>query len=71
MVEAMRLLSHDALKEKGISYSKTQLWRLAKQGKFPSPVRLGTNRNAWVEREIDEWVEGKIAERDATETADA
>ena len=60
------LLSIDDLKTlKGIPYSKPHLWRLIRGGKFPRPIRLGENRIAFPEHEIDLWVQEKIAERDA------
>ena len=31
---------------------------------FPKPVRLGKNSVAFVEAEIDAWIESRIAERD-------
>lgn len=62
---AVNLLSTKDLHERGITYSDTHRWRLIKAGKFPQPVKLGGARNAWVEAEIDEWVEARIAERDA------
>ena len=61
----MRLLSLPELKAKGVSYSRAHLDRLIKQHKFPPPIKLGENRNAWPESEIDEWIEARIAERDS------
>jgi prophage regulatory protein len=65
------LLSIDDLKPlKGIPYSKPHLWRLIRTGKFPRPIRLGENRIAFPESDIDNWIKSKIAERDAvTEVA--
>jgi prophage regulatory protein len=61
----MKLLSIDELKSvKGVVYSKPHLWRLIRAGKFPRPIRLGQNRIAFPESEIDDWVQSKIAERD-------
>ena len=67
----MKLLAYDDLKpSKGISYSKVQLWRLERLGKFPKRVPLGANRHGWAEHEIDEWIEQRIQARDAaTEVA--
>jgi predicted DNA-binding transcriptional regulator AlpA len=49
----MKLLSpHELRSLKGISYSKSHLWRLTRVGKFPAPVKLGDNRNAYVESEV-------------------
>jgi prophage regulatory protein len=62
----MRLLDYEGLQAKGFRYSRTHLWRLIKAGRFPRPVKLGLgSRNAWVEQEIDSFIESKVAERDA------
>ncbi len=62
----MRLLSYDELKpEKGVGYSKVQLWRLEKAGDFPKRVPLGRGRHGWAEHEIDAWIAERIAARDA------
>jgi prophage regulatory protein len=64
-----RLISYDDLKSKGIPYSKPHLWRLEKQDKFPKRVPIGAGRYAYVEAEIDGYVEGLIAARDANTEA--
>lgn len=64
-----RLLSYDELDpKKGIPYCPSHLWRMEQRGDFPRRVRLGGNRIAWVEAEIDQWIADRIAERD-TEAA--
>jgi prophage regulatory protein len=50
------LLSREDLKLRGISYSPAELYRKIKDGSFPSPVRLGKNRVAWLENEIAKWI---------------
>lgn len=71
----MKLLSYDELKPaKGITYSKTQLWRLEREGNFPKRVSLTgspSGRHGWVESEIDEWIRDRIAQRDAKAGAHA
>jgi len=59
------LIPYSGLREKGVTLGKCQIWRLEKQGRFPKRVQVSENRIAWVEREIDAWIEAKIAERDA------
>lgn len=44
------------------SYSKAWIYRLMSQGKFPSSVKIGTRAIAFVESEIDEWINQRIAE---------
>jgi prophage regulatory protein len=60
----MRLLDREGLKEKGIRYSPTQLWRLMAAGKFPRRLTIGGGKNCWVEQEIDDFIAARIAERD-------
>jgi prophage regulatory protein len=66
----MKLLSMDELRSvKGISFSRPHLFRLIKAGQFPTPLKIGENRNAWTEEEIDAWVEKRVTERDALRKA--
>jgi len=65
----LRILSLNDLRELGIYYSRVHIYRLVKAGKFPAPIKVGQNRIGWVESEIDEWLNAKIAERDAKEAA--
>jgi prophage regulatory protein len=60
----MRLLDRESLAAKGIKFSRAQLYRLVNAGDFPKPVKIGANKNCWVEAEIDTYIEKKIAERD-------
>ncbi|CAI1043512.1 Predicted transcriptional regulator [Serratia liquefaciens] len=43
-------------------YSKAWIYRLMSQGKFPTSVKIGTRAIAFVESEIDDWVNQRIAE---------
>jgi prophage regulatory protein len=60
-----RLIPYDALKTKGISYSKPHLWRLERAGRFPRRVPIGANRYAYVESEVDAHINEMVARRDA------
>jgi prophage regulatory protein len=51
-----RFLSVKDLMERGINYSRVQLWRLIKAGEFPRPVQLSKQRSAWRESDIDDWM---------------
>ena len=46
------------------TYSPAHIDRLEKAGLFPKRVQLGQIRVAWVESEVDLWIEARIAERD-------
>lgn len=49
--------------------SKTVVYRLMAEGGFPKPTRLGLRARAWVSSEVQDWVAGRIAERNARSAA--
>jgi prophage regulatory protein len=67
----MKLLDDKGLRDKGIKWTRQHRHRLIKAGKFPAPVKLGENTVAWVESEIDAYLEHCIAERDAAKAVAA
>jgi len=46
-----------------VPYSASHIWRLERSGQFPRRVRLGENRVAWLQSEVNSWVESKLAAR--------
>ena len=36
--------------------------KLAAQGDFPKPIKLGVRSSGWVESEIEAWLENRIAQ---------
>jgi prophage regulatory protein len=50
--------------EPRVPYTRQHVGRLEKVGLFPRRVQVGGNRVAWVEAEIDAWIEARVAERD-------
>ena len=45
--------------------SRSTLYRLIGAGEFPEPVQVGLQRIGFIEAEINDWLEKKIAMRDA------
>ena len=45
-------------------YSRAWLYRLLSENRFPKPVKIGSRAIAFVESEIDTWINERIAERD-------
>ena len=43
-------------------YGKAWIYRLISQGRFPKQVKIGSRAIAFVESEIDEWIEKCILE---------
>ncbi|MBY5777780.1 AlpA family phage regulatory protein [Rhizobium brockwellii] len=61
----MRLLSFNELKAaKGVPYAKQHIYRLMASGEFPRSVQLSANRVAWLESEIDSWINERVDARD-------
>jgi prophage regulatory protein len=58
----VKLLSKKQVREL-VGLSSAQIDRLEKDGKFPKRVRIGF-RVFWVQIEIEEWLEERIANRD-------
>lgn len=47
------------------SLSKTRIYEGVRRGTFPPPVRVSARRRAWVEDEVTDWIDERVAERDA------
>lgn len=45
--------------------SRVLLAMMAKEGKFPLPVRIGEKRCAYVRDEVESWIDARIAARAA------
>jgi prophage regulatory protein len=43
--------------------SVPSIYRLIKEGVFPKPLKMGERAVAWVEDEIEEWLQAKLEER--------
>ena len=50
--------------ERRVGYRKSKIFGAVATGAFPQPVRLG-RVVAWVEGELDAWINARSAERDA------
>lgn len=43
-------------------YSRSTIYRLMDIGQFPRPVRLSPRSVAWLESDIQAWIDSRIAE---------
>jgi prophage regulatory protein len=55
--------------EKATGLSRPSIYRLVAEGTFPKPVKTGdgsarATASAWLETEIEEWQQRRIAKRD-------
>lgn len=43
-------------------YSKAWIYRLLRESRFPQSVKIGSRAIAFVESEVDDWINQRIAE---------
>ncbi|MDR0806989.1 MAG: AlpA family transcriptional regulator [Enterobacteriaceae bacterium] len=43
-------------------YGKAWLYKLIAQGRFPKPIKIGIRSIAFIECEVDEWINQRIAD---------
>lgn len=43
-----------------VPYSRSTIYQLVAEGKFPKPIRLGERAVAWLESEVDAWIASRI-----------
>ena len=59
-------MSHNLIRlpevQRRTGYSKAWIYRLTSQGRFPKSVKIGSRSIAFIESEIDEWINQRIAE---------
>jgi len=55
-----RLLKAKEVAER-TSVSTAQIYRLAKAGQFPLPIKITDHRSGWLEREVDQWISDCIS----------
>ena len=44
--------------------SRSHIYALGQQGGFPKPIKLSERSSAWVEAEVQEWINSRIVLRD-------
>ena len=42
-----------------VGLSRTTIWRLEKQGKFPARRAIGENSVGWLKEDIEKWIKSK------------
>jgi len=57
------LLKLPAVKDR-TGLSRSIIYKLLEDGRFPRPVKLGGRVNAWPDHEIEAWIQDRIAERE-------
>ena len=57
--EHQKLLRLADVRER-VPYSRSTIYKLISQGEFPKPISIGARAVAWVESDIDAWIEKRI-----------
>ena len=42
-----------------VGLSRSSLWRMATEGRFPKPRRLATHAVGWLDTELEDWLRGR------------
>lgn len=45
---------------KRVGYSRSTIYQLIAEGKFPKPISLGERAVAWLESDIDAWIAARV-----------
>jgi prophage regulatory protein len=48
--------------EARVGLKKTTIYKSVQAGTFPAPIALGGKARGWVDSEIDQWIEERIAD---------
>ena len=56
-----RLLRLDGVKER-TGLSRSLIYQLVGEGRFPEQIHLGARSVAWIEAEIEDWIRQRIRE---------
>ena len=58
----MRFLSKKQVRDL-VTYSYAHIARLEKAGRFPKRIPIGPGRVAWIEQEIQDWMQARVDDR--------
>lgn len=50
--------------EEMTGYTSSTIYLAIREGTFPKPVKIGQRASAWVESEVNAWINARINERD-------
>ena len=59
MDRSRKFLRLPSVSEK-VGLSRSQIYKLIQQGKFPEPIKLGPKISVWIEEKLEAWMDAKI-----------
>jgi prophage regulatory protein len=60
--EARLIRLREVMAKTGLS--RSYVYALAQKGQFPTPVKLTERSSAWIESEVQAWIDGRIKQRE-------
>ena len=60
-ISPRRLLRKPEVKSRSGFKSDSGLYDAIARGEFPKPIKIGVRASAWIESEIDAWIDVRIA----------
>lgn len=42
-----------------VPVSRTTLWRMEREGRFPKRIKLSANRVGWIAEEVEQWIQSR------------
>jgi prophage regulatory protein len=51
-----------------VNMHRTSIYRLMREGEFPHPLKRKDGASFWIEKDIDDWIDGMVVERDTKQT---
>lgn len=56
MIKDLDTMMTDKEVAQALKLSRSSIWRLAKLGKLPKPIKIGANTARWKQSEISKWM---------------
>lgn len=58
----MALIDFETVQAKA-TMSKSMIYKQIRQGKFPTPIKVGERAVRWLEEEVDAWLQARVNAR--------
>ena len=42
-------------------YARSSIYRMVQRQDFPAPVKIGARASAWLESEVEAWIEARVS----------
>lgn len=56
--------------KQSVGYSTSNIYKLMSENKFPSSIKLGGRAVGWLQSDIEDWIDSRVAESHTSVTED-